>query len=74
MTKIKEGFGGKELEIRILTDRNDLASIWTEQFIDKERLKLATNGRQEQLHYATITELIELRDEINNAIKELAGV
>lgn len=72
---IKEGYSGKPFELRISATENR-AEVNTEMYIDLQRVKSAHigNGRVEVLHYATITELIELRDEINKAIKVLAGV
>jgi len=80
MAIIKDGFAGGLLKIRVHTgDHERLASIWTDMKVDYSRIQTvyAEEGddlRQEYLHYATLTELVELRDEINKAIKELAGV
>lgn len=79
MATIKEGFAGEPFEIRVNASEGR-AEIWTDMRIDFTRIETAygVEGtkaiRQEYLHYGTITELIELRDEINRAIKEMAGV
>ena len=68
---IKEGYAGKPFELRISAHDGKSAEVWTEMYP-----KPVFEGAEtvEVLHYATITELIELRDEINKAIKVLAGV
>jgi hypothetical protein len=67
MAKIKEGFNGKELEIKI-----NGKELWLIQ----NGLPLVDGNEKykETLSYVTINELIELRNEINEAIKELAGL
>ncbi len=80
---IKDGFGGQPLKISIIaSDSNShKAEIWTEMLTDFDRIKVeydinngSKNIRQEYLHYATLNELLELRDNINTAIKEIVGL
>lgn len=58
---IKEGYNSKPLTIRI-----NEAEVW----IEMEN----PTAKSETLSYATINELIELRDECNRAIRDLAGL
>ncbi len=85
MAVIKEGYNSKPLEIKVYANSGRMAEVWTEMFDGTKATQSMginaegydpddSNLRTEVLHYATITELIELRDEINIAIKELAGV
>lgn len=82
MTVIKEGYSGKPLEIKVYAREGGMAELWTEMFDGVKRSEFEVPNddldsdkfRTEVLHYATLSELIELRDELNVAIKELAGV
>lgn len=79
MATIKDGYGGQPLEIRVSTgDHEGKASIWIEMVNEYKHHTLGGDGEEnmmhETLHYADIGELIALRDEINKAITELAGV
>lgn len=81
MTVIKNGFGGEILDIRVYAvEDSDRAEIWTDMRIDLGRAIVEQNSmdketvRQEYLHYASLEELIKLRNEINTAIKEMAGL
>jgi len=82
MTIIKDGFGGQPLEITVdVSEGHSAAEVWIDTKVDPTRITATINAngegngvRQEYLHYATITELITLRDEINRAIKGLAGL
>lgn len=65
--KIKAGFNGKELEIRVNGKELWLVQTGLPLVDGNEKYK-------ETLSYVTINELIELRNEINEAIKELAGL
>lgn len=70
MATIKEGYNEHPTSIKVrATGRDGLAEVWTEMY-DSDTHSLTA----ERLHYATITELIELRNEINQAIKDLAGL
>jgi hypothetical protein len=80
---IKDGYAGMPLEIRVTATEGDShADIWTEMYDDTKRSEFEVPGdkkedakfRTEVLHYGTIEELIALRNEINQAIKILAGV
>lgn len=74
MATIKEGYNGVPLEIRVHgNEGRGTAEVWTEMYCEPHEGEI-DDYREERLHYATITELIDLRDEINEAIKELAGV
>lgn len=85
MATIEEGFASQPFEIKVSADGSysgNVAEVWTEMFDDFKKSELEVEGdeienpkfRTQVLHYATITELIQLRNEINTAIKELAGV
>lgn len=65
--KIKAGFNDKELEIRVNGKELWLVQTGLPLVDGNEKYK-------ETLSYVTINELIELRNEINEAIKELAGL
>jgi hypothetical protein len=73
---IKEGFGGRPMAIKVTTgDHEGRASIDIDMINSYRSEQLGSeHAMDETLHYATISELIGLRDEINKAIKELAGV
>lgn len=77
---IKDGYNSKPLTIRVdASDRTKVAEFWMEiQGLDgliKRAVETGASGWEgEMLSYITLSELIELRDECNKAIKELAGV
>ena len=72
MSKIKDGFDGKTTEIRVYAGaERDVAEVWIIQ--DGLKLPEKYGTLKETLAYATINELIQLRDELNEAIGELAG-
>lgn len=70
--EIKEGYNGKELEIRVSGRRNQGAEVW-----------LLQNGLPEEgdviryretLSYATLQELNDLKREIEDAILAITGI
>jgi hypothetical protein len=67
MSEIKKGYNNKKVTINLetFTTSHD-AGMWIE--FDEPNVKQAT------LQYITIEELIELRDEINDALAKLVGV
>lgn len=79
MAVIKEGYSGKTTEIRVNgqdPSRGGFAELWIEQegapsYTADGQVSL---GHSETLAYITIQEAIALRDELNVAIKEMAGV
>lgn len=80
---IQDGFASKPFEIRVSSNyEKTVAEFWTEMFDDMKHSELeipnddlnSDKFRTEVLHYATLTELIELRNELNTVIKDLAGV
>ncbi len=70
MATIKEGYNSEITEIKICSSDNHnlMAEVWIDQ---RDR---TSTMRSETLAYATLEELIQLRDEINNALKEIIGV
>lgn len=85
MATIKEGYASRPFEIRVsppYDGERGSAEVWTEMFDGTKASNYEVTGddlnsdkfRTEVLHYATISELIQLRDEINNTIKVIAGV
>lgn len=94
MAIIKEGYDGKETQIRVDgRDSGGIAELWIEQkglsiiktgkgaeaTYRKGKLQDLKDGElflpdNETLAYMTIQEAIALRDELNVAIKEMAGV
>lgn len=84
MAIIKDGFGCQPLKISIIasTSNSHKAEVWTEMFDDTKHDNYEIDGdklsdskfRTEVLHYATLNELLELRDNINTAIKEIVGL
>jgi hypothetical protein len=68
---IKEGYDGKKTTIRIQAHAakpQRIAEVWIEQLgLVKE------THRFETLAYATLDELLALRDECNEAIQRLVG-
>ena len=85
MATIKEGYASRPFEIRVnppYEGGTSGAEVWTEMFdgtkasecqIDCDDLN-SDKFRTEVLHYATLGELIELRYELNYAIKRMAGI
>lgn len=67
---IKDGFDSKPLGISVSTGFN---SNTCELWIKQEGLPEGERGK-ETLSYPTLTELIQLRDELNKTIKTMAGV
>ena len=65
--KIKEGYNGKELQIRIGNARKSERSA--EVWIEFEEKKIP----KETLSYANINELLDLKEEIEKAIKEIVN-
>ena len=74
MATIKSGFGEKPLSIRFEVHQTTLdAGVWVEQ----EGLNTGAEKviqRYETLSYATLEELVTLRDELNRVIGEIVGV
>jgi hypothetical protein len=69
--KIKDGYNGKELEIRISAS-NRHAAIWLIQNglpDTPEMLKY-----RETLSYATLDELLDLKKEIENTMKDILEI
>ena len=60
--KIKEGYNDKELQIRINHESGRVANMWIE---------FGCQPNKETLSYVTLEELLDLKDEISNAIKEI---
>ncbi len=80
MAEIKEGYNGLPLTIRVNVN-DGRAEIWTDMFDEWKYSETATGQdkadpkfRTEVLHYADLTELVELRNELNEAIRTMAGV
>ncbi len=63
--KIKNGYNGKELQIRVGNSTGRTAEVWVE-FKQK-------NPPEETLSYATLNELMDLKDEIQNQINRIVG-
>ena len=85
MATIKEGYASRPFEIRVsppYDGERGSAEVWTEMFDGTKASDHEATGddlnsdkfRTEVLHYATLSELIELRDELNYTIKTMAGV
>ena len=71
MADFKEGFGSKPTHIKVSANAGDRkAHIYTEE----EALPKMDGIVSERLTYATIEELLDLRNEINQALKTLVGV
>lgn len=68
---IKDGYDSQPCRIFVTADSGaDRAEVWIEMDDDQNSDNLPT----EKLHYATILELIRLRNEINESIRTMAGV
>jgi hypothetical protein len=70
--KIKEGYNGKELEIRISGRRNGNAELWLVQNGIPETGDLYRY--RETLSYVSLSELAEMKKEIEDAILEITGI
>ena len=70
--KIKEGYNGKELEIRIAGRRNQNAELWLVQNGMPEDGD--TYRYRETLSYASLQELQDLKKEVEDAILEITGI
>lgn len=71
MATIKEGYNSQPFSIKVSAGPHDRkAQIFTEE----EGLGKLEGHVSERLHYATIEELLDLRNEINGALKILVGV
>lgn len=64
MVIIKEGYGSKKLEIKIA--KSDSQKRTAELWIDHESSEIP-----ETLNYITLEELLDLKDEIYEAIQEI---
>ena len=62
--KIKEGYGGKELQIRVGNSAGRSAEMWIE---------FGCKPEKETLSYLTLEELLDLKDEINRAISDIVN-
>ena len=73
---IKDGYNGEPLFINIHKEAfKDVINVQIEQFDEYKSDKLGVeNARNTTLAYMTLNEAIELRDSLNVAIKETAGV
>lgn len=73
MAIIKEGYNGKPLEIKVSGRRDsNSAEVWLTQaglVLPPEFQKY-----KDTLSYASIQELVELKQEIEQAIKDMAGI
>jgi hypothetical protein len=67
MVTIKDGYNNKELSLIFeKVDKESLrAYLW---------VKFEQEHRQDTLNYVSLDELIKLRNEINEAIKQMVGV
>ncbi len=63
--KIKQGYNNKEVQIRINKRNNRSAELWIE-FEHKFK-----KPKQETLSYISLTELFDLREEIDKVIKDI---
>lgn len=69
MSVIKQGYDGKPTHIKIYARESRNAEVWIEQYgvIDESNPRRP----QETLAYASLDELLDLRDEINAVIQVL---
>ena len=83
MATIKEGYSHQPLEIKVYPRENGgMIEIWTEMFDDSKFYEREVEGdsrddpkfRTEVLHYATLNEALQLRDELNDAIRGATGL
>lgn len=71
MATIKEGYNSQPFTLKVSAMPGDRkAQIYSEE----EGLGQLEGHVRERLHYATIEELLDLRNEINGALKVLVGV
>lgn len=64
--KIKEGYGSKELKIRVCdSGESRIAELWIE---------FGCIPKQETLSYLDLNELLDLKDEIQKVINSIVGV
>ena len=72
MAVITEGYNSKPLSIRISGRKYQNAEVWVEQ----EGLpdEPGFTKYRETLSYATVQELIQLKSEIEEALKEIIGI
>jgi len=70
--KIKSGYNGKDLEIKISGRRNENAELWIIQNGMPETGDLIRY--RETLSYISLQELQDLKKEIENAILEVTGI
>ena len=68
MAVIKDGFGNEPLSIRVNARPDSAIEVWVEH-----RSKYRTMI-DETLSYATLSEIIQLRNELNAVIKEAVGI
>ena len=74
MSEIKAGFDNKTLSIRLYAEVGDKSAHLT---IEQKGLETGAERviqRYETLSYATVDELVALRDEINETIKVMVGL
>lgn len=80
MATISQGYGGKPTYIKVCAgdDGHRMGYIWLEQKGIETIQRPIEKGQKiipyETLAYATIEEVIALRDECNETIKQLAGL
>jgi hypothetical protein len=80
MATITDGYNGQATEIRVAARGTDAAELWIEQdglpkySTNAEGVTTQIDRGVETLAYITIQEAITLRDELNVAIKEMAGL
>lgn len=82
MATIKNGYGDQETTIRIYARKGERkAEVWIGQdgqptYSENDRTGsiIRVGFGTDTLAYASITELIDLRDEINEVIREMAGL
>jgi len=72
MAKIKEGYNGKELELRFSGRRNGNAELWIEQHGLPEEGNMIRY--RETLSYISLQELQDLKAEIEDAILAITGI
>lgn len=73
MATIKQGYGGKPTHIKVNAREERRAEVWIEQEgVPQAGLSGAEDApHSETLAYVSLDELLDLRDEINEAIQEL---
>ena len=62
--KIKDGYGEKELQIRVSSSSGRTAELWIE---------FGCNPEKETLSYIKLDELLDLKREVQKAINEIVG-